>query len=87
MRSTGNQYLESFKQHKFKEFKNRLAEIQKNNIKDEDVWDDLFDDIFVLSEYKQFDDLLWQLINYVEKIDSGKGAYYRRIEEVTQEGY
>ena len=87
MRSTGNQYLESFKQHKLRELKERLAEIQKNNIKDEDVLDDLFDDIFVLSEYKQFDNLLWQLINYVEKFDSRKGAYYRRIEEVAQEGY
>lgn len=61
--------------------------IVSNHLTNEDRIDALFDQLLCFVEDDCFHELYWKLVNYVETIDSGLGAYYRRIEDVYFEGY
>ena len=79
--------LEELKAVCYREYKVEFEYITANQITDEARIEALFDHLWNFIDDDKFHALYWKLINYVERFDTGLGAYYRRIEEVYFEGY
>ena len=79
--------IEALKESVYKDYEKEYNYIIENNVTDEKRLDDLLDKLLDYYEDKRFEDMFWNLLNYVETFDEGLGAMYRRVEKILTQGY
>lgn len=79
--------IEALKESVYKDYEKEYNYIIENKVTDEKRLDDLLDKLLDYYEDKRFEDMFWNLLNYVETFDEGLGAMYRRVEKILTQGY
>ena len=70
----------------FDQCQTELQYILDHNVTDSGRIEALFDRLLDFFDDEDFTALFWTLIGYVEQFDTGISAFYRRMEELLQEG-
>lgn len=78
--------IDSLKNMAYENCQGELARIIHCNVTDESQIEALFDNLLDFYDDERFMHLFWTLIQYTEPINSGIAAYYRRQEELLNEG-
>ena len=78
--------IASLKKLAFDQCQTELQYILDHKVTDSGRIEALFDRLLDFFDDEDFTFLFWTLIGYVEQFDSGISAFYRRMEELLQEG-
>lgn len=78
--------IASLKKLAFDQCQTELHYILDHKVTDNERIESLFDRLFDFFDDEDFTALFWTLIGYVEQFDTGISAFYRRMDELLQEG-
>lgn len=78
--------IASLKKLAFDQCQTELHYILDHKVTDNGRIESLFDRLFDFFDDEDFTALFWTLIGYVEQFDTGISAFYRRMDELLQEG-
>lgn len=78
--------IASLKKLAFDQCQAELQYILDHKVTDKGKIEALFDRLLDFFDDEDFTALFWTLIGYVEQFDTGISAFYRRMDELLQEG-
>lgn len=78
--------IEAIKSLAYENYRKELQSIIHGNITEESRIEALFDEILNFFDDEKMMELFWTLLHYVESFNDGIAAFYRREEELLNEG-